>query len=216
MNNRIRKILRYKKPCTRQRKRKADISRLLNMRLRAAFAKAADNRITARIMMPAVFLSDLPQVVTDRRTNPKLCKQSCFLGGKEIHRLGEIPAVRAIASIVPWFFVLFSRFRRTASMTQGPMPNTVNMMKPPLKHEKPRVLVRLGTFHVLILYQQFTQYNCEIVQIFIKFTKSSQIIFLPEADPFSIHRKNGPRALGHASAEIQRAPALSCHPFCPR
>jgi hypothetical protein len=33
-----------------------------------------------------------------------------------------------------------------------------------------RVLVRLGTFHVLILYQQFTQYNCKIVQIFIKFT----------------------------------------------
>lgn len=90
------------------------------------------------------------------------------------------------------------------------------MMKPPRKHEKPRVLVRLGTFHVLILYQQFTQYNCKIVQIFIKFTKSSQIIFLSEADLFSIHRMNVPRALGHASAEIQQAPALSWRPFCPR
>lgn len=35
-----------------------------------------------------------------------------------------------------------------------------------LKNEKPRVLVRLGIFHVLFLYHQFTQCLRKIVQIF--------------------------------------------------
>lgn len=35
-----------------------------------------------------------------------------------------------------------------------------------LENEKPRVLVRLGIFHVLFLYHQFTQCLRKIVQIF--------------------------------------------------
>lgn len=82
-------------------KTKSDISRPLDMKLRPAFPKPADNRIAARIMMQAVFLSMLSQVVTDSRTNPKLRKQPCFLGGKKTHRLGKVPAVPAIARIRP-------------------------------------------------------------------------------------------------------------------
>lgn len=100
-------------------------------------------------------------------------------------------------------------------MTQSPILCLKHDISPICcqKNEKPRVLVRLGIFHVLFLYHQFTQCPQKIIQIFQKFTESSQINFLLEAVLFSIRQKSVPTGLGHGFSEIRQVLASSCHPF---